>query len=231
MMTEAARLATVGVAFGHETRAAILCALMSGTAHTNAELSRSINVARSSISEHVSVLLDAGLVTVHAQGRHRYVGLAGADIADLVERLGVLSTVAAVSLPMIPPSLRIARSCYRHLAGSLGVTLADSLLHLGAVGRSDHGLRVTTNGVAVLADLGIHATATDVDDLADPATLRPCLDWSERRPHFAGSLADTMLARFIELDWLRRRPEARRALIVTPTGRSGLFTHFRLDLP
>jgi DNA-binding transcriptional ArsR family regulator len=228
MMTEAARLATFGVAFGHETRAAILCALMSGTAHTNAELSRSINVARSSISEHVSVLLDAGLVTVHAQGRHRYVGLASPEIAEMVERMGVLSTVTAVALPTIPPSLRVARSCYRHLAGSLGVAFADALLRDGAIERHGTGLRLTASGAVGLGEIGVHAFPNAVDDAT---SLRPCLDWSERRPHLAGSIADGLLAKFIELDWLRRRPDARRALVVTPIGRASLLTHFRLELP
>jgi DNA-binding transcriptional ArsR family regulator len=222
MATEAARLAALGTAFGHETRAAILCALMSGTAHTNAELSRTIHVARSSISEHVSVLLDAGLVTIHAQGRHRYVALAGPEVADLVEKVGVMSTATRVALPTIPSSLRVARSCYRHLAGSLGVAVADALLREGFVEHEGPALQVTQEGIERFRALGVDMSGTNV---------RHCLDWSERRPHLAGSFADALLAHFLDVDWLRRRADTERALIVTPIGRTSLQTHFRLDLP
>ena len=191
-----------------QSRAAILYSLMGGTAHTNGELARHLGLAPSSVSEHVSVLLDAGLVRVEAQGRHRYVSLADARTAELLERVGVMASLDnAPSMPRVPAALAFARSCYGHLAGSLGVRVYDGLLANGALADADDGhLRLTSEGSRRFDELG----------LAPPhrgrVAVRPCLDWSERRHHLAGGMADALLDHLLTNGWLRRHPTTPRAL-------------------
>src|SRR5688500_7346603 len=112
-------LVTVASALGVPARAGIVTALMGGTAHTGTELARHVGIAPSTASEHLGVLVDAGLVAVEAQGRRRYFRLAGAEVATLVE-----SMVATAPMPVPRPDagrLAAARACYDHLAGELGV--------------------------------------------------------------------------------------------------------------
>ena len=211
--TEATRLAHLGAVLASQSRAAILYSLMGRTAHTNGELARHLGLAPSSVSEHVSVLLDAGLVRVEAQGRHRYVRLADARTAELLERVGVMAsldhplTPTPTPTPHVPAALAFARSCYGHLAGSLGVRLYDGLLASGALVDADDGhLRLTSEGSRRFDALG----------LASPprgrVAVRPCLDWSERRHHLAGGMADALLDHLLTNGWLRRHPTTPRAL-------------------
>jgi DNA-binding transcriptional ArsR family regulator len=213
---DARSVATVAAALASDTRATIVCALMGGTAHTTTELARHTGVAPSTASEHVGRLVDAGLVIVHAQGRHRYVRLAGPAVAGVVEALASvpLPPAGRAPLPRVPAGLAFARSCYDHLAGELGVGLCDRL--------TGGGDRVTPDGAAVLARLG-------VDDDGHP--VRTCLDWSQRRPHLGGPLGRTLLARLLEDRWFTRHPTRPRELRLTARGRAGLLTEIgvRLD--
>ena len=208
-------MATVAAALATDTRAAIVCALMGGTAHTTTELARHAGVAPSTASEHVGRLVDAGLVVVYPQGRHRYVRLAGPAVAGAVEALAAvpLPPTGPAPLPRVPAGLAFARSCYDHLAGELGVGLCDRL--------TGGGDRVTPDGAAVLARLGVD----------DGHPVRTCLDWSQRRSHLGGPLGRRLLDRLLDDRWLTRHPTRRRELRLTARGRAGLLTEIgvRLD--
>lgn len=220
-MTEpdAANIARLGFVLSAETRAGILCALLGGTAHTQTELARHLGCAASSISEHVAVLLDHGLVTVEAQGRRRYLRLANAEWAELLERLGATGT--PVTLPRVRHELAFARSCYGHLAGELAVRLFESSLDDGRLEHRDDALRVTSAGNEWLRTLGLTAAGG----------VRPCLDWSHRRNHLAGGLGRALLGRTVEAGWLRRHPSALRVLQLTEVGRRELPAALRMELP
>ena len=196
----------IGIAalVGDTTRAEVLTALMSGMALTATELAAIAGVTRPTISAHLAKLVDAGLLAVEAQGRHRYFRLADRDVAALLESLmNVAFRTGALRLRSSPrePALRKARVCYDHLAGELGVLVYEQLLRRGAFGLGADGMRLTPEGVALVGELGIDAQAVGS---GRRTFCRTCLDWSERRHHLAGALGDALLARLDELGWARR---------------------------
>jgi DNA-binding transcriptional ArsR family regulator len=201
----------VAAVLADDSRATMCLALVDGRAWTVGELARAAQIAPSTASEHVRVLTDAGFVRSLRQGRHRYVRLAGKEVADLIERL------ATHAGPEQPRGLRAsvrarrlaaARTCYDHLAGRLGVALRDGMLAEGLIDDTN-GLAVTRRGRAALADLGVELPPTR------RALIRDCLDWTERREHLAGALPAAILRRAVTAGWLTRDPH--RAITVHDT--------------
>ena len=202
-------LAAVGALVGDPGRANILSALTDGRALTATELAWTAGVAPTTASEHLAKLVVGGLLSVTKQGRHRYFRLASADIARMLEAMTMAANCpqspgpARRATPRIDPALREARTCYDHLAGRLGVGIADALMRQGTVTLGEDTGEVTEAGHAALARLGIAVRS--------PARFRrllcrPCLDWSERRPHLAGVLGAALCHRCLELGWVRRAP-------------------------
>jgi DNA-binding transcriptional ArsR family regulator len=225
-MKEGPNIARIAALLGDRARADALTALMTGTALTATELAAVAGVTKQTMSAHLSKLLDAALVDVDKQGRHRYFRLANEDVARLVESLmGVAFRTGAVRLISSPsdPALRKARFCYDHLAGEVGVLAYEALLHHGVIEVSNKGLRLTGPGVEWFARIGI-----DADAVARQRRTfcRPCMDWSERRHHLAGSLGAAMLARFSQLGWLLRQKNS-RAIRFTPQGERKFQAFFR----
>ncbi|NHZ42227.1 ArsR/SmtB family transcription factor [Massilia aquatica] len=201
----------IGIAalIGEHARAEVLSALMSGMALTATELAGIAGVTKQTISAHLAKLVDAGLLAVEAQGRHRYFRLADDDVAQLLESLmNVAFRTGALRLRSSPrePALRKARVCYDHLAGELGVLVYERLLARGAFAPDAAGLRLTEAGRAIAGALGLDLAAARG---TRRAFCRTCLDWSERRHHLAGTLGDALLARFEELGWARRSLDSR----------------------
>jgi len=217
------RFARVAAAIGDPTRALMLARLLDGRHYTAKELAEQGGVAPATASQHLKLLVDERLLRVRAQGRHRYFTLADGNVAQALE---ALLRVADGALPetvrwqaSAMRGLRRARSCYGHLAGELGVCLCQSFAQRGWV-RAPEGdgseYRLTPAGAAGLAGLGLPAGAP-----SEKRLLYGCVDWSERRDHFAGPLAVSMLNAFIARGWLRRRADS-RVLDVTPAGQKGL---------
>jgi DNA-binding transcriptional ArsR family regulator len=227
--SDADRIAGVAAALASPARAAIACLLLAGTAHTGRELARHAGVAPSTASEHLAHLLDAGLLAVEAQGRHRYYRLADPGVAALLEAM--LTALpepprpGPPAPPRVPASMVFARSCYDHLAGRLGVALHDRLVELDAVRVGADGAVLTEGGAAVLADLGVTAAR----DRGRPL-VRQCLDWSQRRQHLAGTVGARLLATVLERRWLLRGPTRPRELRLSRAGREGLRTHLGMEI-
>jgi DNA-binding transcriptional ArsR family regulator len=216
-----ADVAAVAALIADRTRAAILDALMDGRSCAAGELAARAGVAPSTASGHLSRLLSGGLVVYEVHGRERRYRLSSPAVAAALEALSLVAPVQAVhSLRGVDrgAAIRAARTCYDHLAGRLGVGLTEALVERDALVLRDTSYELTASGTETMASLGVDVAAVRS---RQRAFARACLDWSERRPHLAGSLGAALADALLANGWLRRRPND-RALTVTPSGRSGL---------
>ena len=216
-MSDGPNIARVAGLIGDRARAEVLTALLADRALTATELAGLAGVTKQTISGHLAKLLEAGLVAVECQGRHRYFRLAGRDVAQLLESLmGVAFRTGSLRLRPGPrePALRKARVCYDHLAGELGVSMYEGLIARRVLAGGDENLRLTQAGKAWLASFGVNAEAVAAERRA---LCRPCLDWGERRHHLGGALGAALLARVFELRWASRTKDS-RVVAFTPRG-------------
>ncbi|CAL9381691.1 hypothetical protein SUDANB58_01069 [Streptomyces sp. enrichment culture] len=218
----AAPLARFAALIADGTRATCLPALLDGRAWTAGELARHAGVAASTLSEHLGKLVAGGLLAEERQGRHRYVRLADARVAQLVEDLA--AQVAPQAAARRPRALRAAgagsamargRTCYDHLAGRLGTAVTDALTARGLL-RQDTGFALTDAGPAWFGTVGIRLDRTGRRPLA-----RACLDWTERRPHLAGAAGAALCRHALDTGWCVRIG-SERAVKVTPAGERAL---------
>ncbi len=223
-MATHARFAEVASLAGDPARVAMLHALMDGRALTATELAHAASVAPQTASGHLARMTTAGLLGLEKQGRHRYYRLASPAVAQMIE--GIMQVASAADPAQRPvvvgprdAALREARTCYDHLAGRLAVALADALEQDGRVELGDEGGLVTEAGVAFFDRIGIDVGAlTARHGRRSPRVLcRACLDWSERRPHLAGSIGAALCAHSFANDWIRR-VRGTRAVAITPKG-------------
>ena len=229
-MSSAANIVEVAALVGDTARATILAALMEGQSLTSGELACLARISKSTASEHLAKLVGARLVAASAQGRCRYYRIGSPLVAQMLESIG---TVAAFEVParFTPRSarddrMRLARTCYDHLAGHVGVAIADFLLRQGHIALSEDGGEVTASGMAFLGRFGLDLSAS----LSPGRRLfcKPCLDSTERRVHLAGRLGVALACRCFERGWLVRRP-GDRAVEVTGAGVAGFRDWFDCD--
>ncbi|MET8140355.1 helix-turn-helix domain-containing protein [Sphaerisporangium sp. NPDC005288] len=221
-------IAAVAGLLGDRTRATMVKALVADRAMPASELAALSGVSRPTASEHLARLVEHGIISVERCGRHAYYRLAGPEVATALEALAVLA-------PIHPPrslrssfhldNLRRARTCYDHVAGRLGVAIADVLQSRGLVRRTGDGLELD---VPVWQDL----RPLDIDCRPSLKGRRPairaCVDWSERRHHVAGALAGAITHRLFELGWIVRPRDGERVVKVTDEGFDGLARSFGL---
>lgn len=223
-------VSNVAAAIAEPARTRMLCALMDGHARTSTELAAIAEVSTSTASAHLAKLKDAGLLRLQVQGRHRYYCLGDPLVAQALEALMVIGQGTTRSFtPRTPDRLQFARTCYDHLAGTLGVQLHDRMFEAGwllpAEG-DDQEYRVSDSGVEFFRGLGI--------EVAELKALRrrfacPCLDWSMRRPHLSGALGAALLQALLQRKWLTQDPDS-RALTLTATGGRYLSKRFSMAL-
>ena len=218
-INEVARIAAL---IGEPARTAMLLALMDARSLTANELALAATVSAQTASKHLALLLAGGLLVVNQSGRHRYHRLASSQTAAVIEGIMQLAAharppVRAVITGPKEADLRLARSCYDHLAGRLGVALSDRLIESSGIEFDGSTGTITERAVSALAPLQFvfirHGNAQD---------CRACLDWSERRVHLAGRLGAQLLSHFLAKSWLQRREQA-RALEITGSGRRTLL--------
>jgi len=217
--------AKVAFAIGEPARAKILYCLMDDHARTSTELAAIADVSASTASAHLDRLLKVKLLKVAAQGRHRYYTLAGPEVARVLEGLSsIAGTLSPKFIPSTPPRLRLARTCYDHIAGSLGVTLHDRMLELDwiAPDETDGPYSIKAEGAKRLAGLGIETTGFEAKRRR---VAYGCLDWSERRHHLGGSLGAAILGVAMKRKWLLCE-RGGRGLDLTLFGRQELHRHF-----
>ncbi|MCP3139873.1 ArsR/SmtB family transcription factor [Pyxidicoccus xibeiensis] len=220
-------LALVANLIGEPTRAGMLSRLLEGPARTAGELAREVGISPQTASGHLARLLEGGLVRVEVQGRHRYYRLAGPDVARALEALSLLTPTRAAPAVRVPSPLRFARTCYDHLAGQLGVDLADALERRGYLEASEETWVLTPTGERFITRLGVEAGPLS---RGRRAFARRCLDWSERRAHVGGALGAALAERLFTLRWVARRPEG-RGVRLTVEGRRGFEKELGLSWP
>ncbi|MCC5971634.1 MAG: helix-turn-helix transcriptional regulator [Pararhodobacter sp.] len=220
-------IAEVAQLIGDAGRANMLAALMGGQALTAGELARHAGVTAQTASGHLAKLTAARLLAVEKQGRHRYFRLASPEVAQALQALMSVAADGPKRHHPVGPkdqALRLARTCYDHMAGRLALAVADALVRDGYLVLSDGAGIVTDAGRHFFTDFGI-----DVDALRKPRPLcRTCLDWSERRPHIAGQLGAALLAALLDKGWVARSADS-RALRLSRAGERGFAKVFGLE--
>jgi len=228
-MSNAPQIAEVAALVGDPARANMLVALLGGRALTATELAYAAGVSPPTTSGHLGKLSAARLVILMKQGRHRYYRLAGPHVAHMLESI---MHVAIDGPPRYQPrsktddQMRRARTCYDHIAGVLGVDLADSMMAHDFVVLGDEAGEVTPAGMEFLTRLGVDLAAARAKRRV---FCRPCLDWTERRLHIGGAVGAAVAKRCLELKWIEQVRDS-RVLAITPAGRRGLVEAFGLSL-
>jgi DNA-binding transcriptional ArsR family regulator len=225
-MTEP-NIAFVANLLADPSRAAMCLSLSGGEARPAGELAARAGISAQAASNHLAKLIAGRLLRVERQGRWRYYRLAGVDVGHAVEALSVVAPVPAQPPPVngmadAARQLKSARTCYGHLAGRLGVALADALIAQRWIEDDGHRYRVTPTGVRSLRGLGI-----DVRPRRAEAPARRCIDWTERRPHLAGPVGLALAKLILDRGWVRRL-RGTRSVAVTPLGRAQLAKVFNL---
>ena len=195
-------------------------ALAGGEARPAGELASRAGVSAQAASNHLARLVAGRILRVEQQGRWRYYRLASAEIGHAVEALSVvaLQRLGALNGLADAATLRLkeARTCYSHLAGRLGVAIADALVAETWLEDTGAAYRVTPLGARSLSALGIQS-----NERRAPEAARRCLDWTERRHHVAGPVGTALADLALEQRWIRRLHDT-RAVLVTPAGRREL---------
>lgn len=224
-------VSAIAAAIGEPARARMLYCLMDGHARTGTELAVVGGISASTASVHLHKLKEAGLIKVMLQGKHRFYSLEGPEVAAVLEGLNVLAGAPRKKfVPTAPTRLRAARTCYDHMAGTVGVALHDRLHAMGWISNAPNGegnaYVVSGEGEREFESLGIDLEAT--------RALRrkfacPCLDWSERRPHLGGALGAALLKMALKRKWALPEPDC-RALHVTRLGQREMAARFGVQL-
>jgi DNA-binding transcriptional ArsR family regulator len=218
--------AAVARLLGHPARSAMIDALMDGGALPASELARLAGVRVSTASEHLARLADGGLVTVAPEGRYRFFRISSSAVAEALEafaRICPRAPVRSLRTSMEADAIRYARTCYDHLAGTLGVAVFDAMRRKRWLAPADGGYHLSRSG-----RLALEATGVDVDGATGRRRTfaRPCIDWTERRPHLAGALGAALTTTLLDRDWIRRRDG--RGVTPTDAGRIALHRVFGL---
>ena len=230
-MTVGSNLAEVASLVGDPARANMLAALMDGRALTATELAYVGGVSASTASAHLAKLEAAHLLAVVKQGRHRYFRLASPLVSRMLE--GIMTFAAIGGPPRYRPhgpkdaAMLLARTCYDHLAGKLGVALTDAMVEKGYVILTDDAGELTGLGESALHGMGL-----PLDSLQHShkrVFCRPCLDWSERRPHLAGTIGAAIAQHCFDHHWIEPIRDS-RAVRITPAGQLALRKSFGVDL-
>jgi len=218
-------VAAVAALIGDPSRASILWTLADGRALPAGELARAARISAPTTSAHLDKLFKGKLLAVEVQGRHHYYRLRDTRVAEMLELLSSFAPAPLANHQDLSfPPIALARTCYGHFAGKLGVAVTAALCSRGLLQSDDNGFRVTRTGEIWFGVIGIHVRGLKRRPLAPWH-----IDWSERRHHLAGALGCELATRMFELKWITRVADS-RALLVTDHGRAALHTELSMEM-
>lgn len=219
-MEESHSFISVASLIGEPARARMLWNLMDGKAYTATELAYAADISPTSASNHLGKMLEADLLKVDVQGRHRYFSFARPEVAYVIESLA--SLVDKRTIPGTDKEIsgmKYCRSCYDHLAGNVGVRITEALEKKKFIRKMNKEYSISREGWKWLSELEI---GEDKISKGRRPLARQCLDWSERKPHLAGQVGALLLTRMLEKNWLRK-VQFSRELVVTSKGNASLY--------
>lgn len=221
---------SVASLIGEPVRATVLWSLLDGRAYTATELAIVADVSPQSISMHLNKLVKENLLAVEKQGRHCYYRFSKPEVAYVIEAMANLLPTdkmkAVHESADSMSSIKYCRTCYDHLAGKIGVAITEQLLNQKIISSHEKQYDVTAKGIKWFEDIDVSVSALKSKRRV---FARQCLDWSERKPHLAGSLGAALLAKMLELGWIRRTKNS-RAITITSKGQTQFYKKFKLVL-
>ena len=170
------------------SRLNILTILMDGKFHTVSELAKKTKIKSHTASHHLKKLCEMDWVVYYKQGRNVYYQLSSEEIADLLESLMNISPAKKINSfneNKEYNELKTGRSCYRHLAGTFGVSFFNFLIQNNFLVLNSYTLELTDTGISYFEQIGININEVKKQP---GAFAKPCLDWTERTFHLAGNL-------------------------------------------
>ncbi|MEO6287261.1 MAG: transcriptional regulator [Dyadobacter sp.] len=218
----------IAALLGDKSRAVMLWCLLDGRAYTASELAICANISAQSASNHLAKMINANMLGVEKQGRHRYYRYASAEVAQVIESMASLVTLSNEHSRIRKPAqndFTYARTCYDHLAGKFGVDLTTSLVQRNMLRIEEKRYAVTPEGVVWFQSIGINPEESKSQKRS---FAHQCLDWSERKHHLAGALGTSLLNGLMKNDWIRRK-QFSREIIITPTGKLQLSNSLGLE--
>ena len=217
-------ISSLAALISEPARGRILIALLDGRSLPATELAQRAGITRQTASSHLAKLTEGQLLRVIPQGRHRYYRIANSRVAELLESMARFTPIK-IGRPEPKSPLQIARTCYNHLAGTMGVRIAEAIVRRGLLREVGRDYQLTKKGAQWFSELGI-----DIEDLRKSGRVfaRQCLDWSERRNHIAGALGSALTEYLFEQGWIEHVRES-RAVQITALGRSELKLRLGLD--
>lgn len=214
---------------GDKSRAIMLWNLLDGRAYTATELANCSGVSLQSASNHLAKLLQKNILTVEKQGRHRYYRFSSPEVAQVIESMASLLSLQKdykkVKRPKVT-TFTYARTCYKHLAGEVGVKITEALISQEIICPLEKQYVVTNSGKQWFLNLGIN---TEEIQNVKRSFAHQCLDWSERKHHLAGALGDVFLEMMLANDWFRKHKNTRE-LVLTSKGSFQLKKLLDIDL-
>jgi DNA-binding transcriptional ArsR family regulator len=214
---------------GDPIRTQILWSLLDGKAYTATELAIAVDTSPQNISMHLKKLVQADLLIVESQGRHKYYRFSRQEVAYAIEAIGCLIPEEKHKKIISDKDnfgIKYCRTCYDHLAGKIGVLITEGLIKQGVIQPHGSSYKPTNGGLRFFDRIGV-----DINELKKcrRSFARQCLDWSERRHHLAGALGAALLERMFSLGWLQRM-KGSRAVIVTSKGQLELYQVLKLAI-
>lgn len=205
----------IATLLGEKARSIMLWSLLDGKAYTATELSISANISKQSTSNHLAKLVEAQLLIVEKQGRHRYYRLANARVAQVIESIASLipnAQIKSIHTKSKSQDIAYARTCYDHLAGEIGVKITDALINQNIIKPVDNEYTVSNLGGKWFSELDINVNELK---LKKRSFAHKCLDWTERRHHLAGSLGAALLEYMLSHDWVRKKKNTREVYMTS----------------